>query len=112
MARRSTGGGGGSLIVGAVGVVAGILVIDHLYSRKGHSAASRLSQKFFTGFDAPWSELSSSVKSQPMQDWMKHVIQKAVDTENAQTLQQLAANLAAAGLHQIADAVRASAQKK
>jgi hypothetical protein len=122
MARKTTiittitgggGGGGTTLVLGAIGVVAGILAIDHHFSKKGTSKFDRLrSGSFFTGFDAPWAELGAQVKSQPMQDWMKQVIQKAVDTESAQTLQQLAANLAAAGLHQIADAVRAAGQKK
>lgn len=121
MARKTTiistitngGGGGGVVVLGAIGVAIGLFAIDRHYSRKGHSAFDKLTRGYFTGLDAPWSELAANKKiSAPMQGWIQQVVQKAMDSEDAQTLQQLAANLAAAGLHQIADAVRAAGQKK
>jgi len=124
MARKTTiitsitgsGGGGGAVVLGAVGVVAGLLAVDHYYSRRGQSAFDRLTRGFrtsgyFTGFDGPWNEMTGKI-SVPMQSWVKQVVSKAVDSESGATLQQLAANLAAAGLNQLADAVRAAAQNK
>jgi hypothetical protein len=135
MARKTTiistvtgsdGGGGGVVLLSAVGVALGILAIDHHYAPRGTSAWHGIKRSLgftkdapshwwaagqFAGLDAPWSEMTGKV-SVPFQPFLQQVIQKAMTTEDAATLQQLAANLAAAGLNQIADAVRQAGSKK
>lgn len=131
MARKTTiistvtdaSGGGGMLVLGAMGVAAGILAVDHHYSRRGHSAWDKLKRSVSGGVRTagdfagaavaiPWAEMKTAKISPAFQQYIRQVVEKALTSEDAQTLQQLAVNLAAAGLHQIADAVqRAGAAK-
>jgi hypothetical protein len=113
MGRRTTiistitngGGGGGAVVLGAAAVAVGILVVDKMYSAPGRSAFDKLVRKLsfggshVAGVDAPH-------LSKPFESYIEQVVQKAVTAEDATTLQQLAANLAAAGLGQLADTVR------
>ena len=105
----SSGGIGGSILLGGLVITAGLLAIDHHYSPKGTSAIDKWKSRFFPGSHVVGAP-SSLASLPPLAE--KVVMHALAFEHDAPTLTSLAQNLKAAGYADVAQALLDKAKGK